>query len=521
MYVEDASYTQIPHPMGRYLARQWRFLLERRYGLYNVVTSHRCSDVCFGELGREVDDHPILESDSVLKTKRKRWDENRYNAQEVANQQHGRFIREDKDDVKTGAVEVISSEHFLFGCTRSGQIHVCHQNIDARKRYCKYQFQNLNGAIICRFSGLEIEPNEHSYNKFTDDTFEIDYTPSDHYHYNKMYNSKAERERRSVAGEGKETADKAAERNTLQHLQTKSEKQHHNVQSRNQIAFMKRRQTAVVPSLNMTDQMASPFKPLTQSDAKILRHQQQQQQQQPPPPKPPPLSMNMPHRKLKHNELALPGGYIVRKDVTSKIHRFIKSLIANAAAHQFTKHTAQALDPKMVISDRQFTRFYARRISLVYCLINEQGKLDKQLLNKQRKKKGQTACITVNIRELTITMLYIFACGYNEKGISIINNDERLKKLLPVPANLPYYDLKPDVLREIGENDPHIDKSTIFSMSSYTESMYNVASDKLQRIVLAAEEGDNSAVGRDRLIELLNTNYVDFEKVAPSSPNDD
>jgi hypothetical protein len=277
----------------------------------------------------------------------------------------------------------------------------------------------------------------------------------------------------------------------------------------------------------VADHTAQPTKALTQSDVTIFR--------QNPSPLPPPSPLKKPvairlvapalnvsgttRRLPTAREIALPGGFIVSKDTASKIQRFIKTIIANPTAHLFTKHKATALDPKTKPEDRKFVRFYARRISLVYCLVTEQGKRDRKKIGNA-KQRGKTACMTINIRELVITMLYVFSSGYNENGTNIIAHDDRLSSLMPSPQTLPFYGVKPDVLTHVIENDPHVDRRDIISMSDYKESMSNVAIVKLRRIISAASD-DAESVGRDKLIQLLNLSLIDFDMVAPPDPAED
>lgn len=511
MYIEDRTYTYIPSAHGRMLVRRWRHMLERLHGLYNVIDSHKCNERCFGSLGMQME---AKKTDSTLDLRRTTTTTTTTTTPSDPN---AAPVHEEPL-----IIEVISTQHSLYGCPRSGIVHVCSDSIEMRRRFCEAQITDLDGALRCRFSGKPLSENEFILNPFTDDTIHVQDT--------KPRNGKGERERRAVSGEGRETAATAASRNTLAHVQKTAEHQYQQSQMRNIQALLKRREndeashsnttaSPVVPSMTVADQLGFPTKILTHSDINILRNHQTASSNAPENQSAAAATTTTNNSKIGKRKNAngidprhmpLPGGFTISKETHGKILRFVKSVLANSAANAYIRHPTTALSLANDHPDNQFLRFIAQRICIVYCLVTSQGKRDKPNA-KAAKKQGQAACLNVNIRELVITMLYVFKNGFNtDRGANLIAADTQLQALLPPTSSLVYYGLSADVLKEIQTNDQHLDMRTIEAMSEYKESMYNIANNKLQRVILGADEP--GGIGREKLTRVLNTNLMDFAK---------
>lgn len=135
VFYEDPTFRSIHHPYDQARCRAWRYRMELSFGRYNAELGHRCSRTT------------CLMPDDLSNS--------------------------DDQDVAEGYIHTIDSHRRLYGCPRSGSIHQCGFDQESRVLTCHYNphfsqgnylpCETESGAIICMFSGLQVQPDALVY----------------------------------------------------------------------------------------------------------------------------------------------------------------------------------------------------------------------------------------------------------------------------------------------------------------------------------------------------------------------
>lgn len=428
-------------------------------------------------------------------------------------------------------VEAIDVKEGIYGCPRHATLHVCDSNIDVRKQHCLVRFEDRFGAICCRFSAREIEPAPSLYNPFTEMTMGLISSKK----YDEWHESLGKDHERY--GPLSQKPEQSGRPNTMVSLRNATEKKQELGMAKGLSQLAARRTTTassssaiqdesvsandhVVPSLHLAKEGAIPTKRLTHSDiipapSTMMARNHAGASSSPHPlvtSRSLPVAINVQGRPIStangytrdiKNIIYLPYQLQVSRDALAKIRKVVMDILADPVCR---KHLgiAPALDPVNNKRDERFITLCSVRAAIFLALINAEG-ASKRINNKNNLGSRRSGCLTVNIRNLAVTTLYLYGHGYNIEGQNFIPADSRLQKLLPAQNKLPWFGIKEDILKQITTSEFKANtgaNSLIKSFQIYGENMASSEKTKIQHVI--SENIKDTAYGRNTMARMLN-----------------
>jgi hypothetical protein len=557
IYCEDPTYTRVLTEEGRAKVRQWKFGLERRLGLYNArlrphpafknvpgysaAMYHECDDSCFAPIVRQVDPYAWMTSKRPSKKQQKRTVVTSLDMLDaMANEEE-----EEEEDTKQREssntststndtfVEAIDRNMGLFGCPMSAQVHVCPPTPGERRMHCHVTMQDELGNTCCRYSSWLITMAEGEHNPYTDDNVSL--SPA------LEKEDKISRDMKAVSGEGAATLHDV-QRDELDVMREKNERQEVSNMNKNLANKAARRQAPQLPppALSLASLMANannnPYVPNTtvvqqhqhhvvpSLEAPIATASPMKRRlsisSMPTTATTPVLSeaeKNSQLVKRRKTHVILDHDLAVPRDTFTKIKKTVIELLTDAEANRRFNSQAPTLN---ILDDAKYIDLCCRRAATIYALIKEEGEHDKEraVLHQQQQQyqqlpltgahalrtRRQGACVSVNVIDVTVSALYMYARGMTiQGGTNLIMADERLSKLLPPPKVLCWYGIDHAVRREMLKSGA---AKMVKGIQKYTEQTPREAMHKIQQAIQAAF--DSTGRGPQLLRQILNIQDV-------------
>jgi len=376
VYYDAASlYNLVNRPALWMEAMRWRNMLERRWGLYNVDPDHVCSDECFPPLWRSDRSVPI-------------------------------------DSENQPIVMTIHDGYRMYGCQRSGFIHLCPHDRNIRRAICRWFYEDCENRRYCRFSGVEIEGLALIYH---DPFSKDDSGRKEHMLTVDSRFKKAPRSREPVPMP-QPAADAPPPGPVVTTVSPREREEHRRIQalSKNlQACGDRRRYTADAPSVK--PDTIGPIDATTMPLAQV-RHIAQIQ-----------------------SKLTMP----TKPATLVQIRNHLQAILGDRSAMLFVRNQfnqTRPTNPSPLTSDT--LERYATRCGRIYTIVCACGKH------------------SASLADITIGALYLFAHGYRLHNQSILNRDDTIGNRLPDQQHLIWYGIDSEMRlripnpRRFDSNDP-------------------------------------------------------------------